>query len=53
MSDRNRIHKMILGTVREERVKQGFFDGRFNQRTVESKKKYNRKTKHKNRDYGC
>ena len=42
------IRKGKVGVVRKEQVLQGFFDGRFVQRSVKSKKLYNRKNKHKN-----
>jgi len=39
----NRImHKIRLGAVREEQVRQGIFDGRFRTKVVPSKKVYNR-----------
>jgi hypothetical protein len=41
------IHKLVVGKQRENQVSQGFFDGRFVQRSEESKKVYKRKTKHK------
>jgi len=42
------IRKGKVGVVRKDQVLQGFFDGRFVQRSVKSKKLYNRKNKHKN-----
>lgn len=36
------LHKIRLGAVREEQVRQGIFDGRFRTKTVPSKKVYNR-----------
>ena len=40
----NRImHKIRLGAVRAEQVRQGIFDGRFRTRAVKSSKVYNRK----------
>ncbi len=44
------IHKLVVGKQRENQVSQGFFDGRFVQRSEESKKVYKRKTKHKGED---
>jgi hypothetical protein len=43
------IHKMEQHIVRESQKKQGFFDGRFVQRSEKDKTKYSRKTKHKNK----
>jgi len=42
------IRKGKVGVVRKKQVLQGFFDGRFVQRSEKSKKLYNRKNKHKN-----
>lgn len=36
------LHKIRLGAVREEQVRQGIFDGRFRTKTVPSKKVYKR-----------
>jgi hypothetical protein len=36
------LHKIRLGAVREEQVRQGIFDGRFRTKVVPSKKVYNR-----------
>lgn len=41
------LHRLILGNQREEQKRQGFFDGRFVQRTEELKKRYKRNPKHK------
>ena len=43
------LRKIESSAVREEQKRQGFFDGRFVARTEESKKKYTRKAKHKNK----
>ena len=37
------MHKIRLGAVRAEQVRQGIFDGRFRTRAVKSSKVYNRK----------
>ncbi len=37
------MHKIRLGAVRAEQVRQGIFDGRFKTRAVKSSKIYNRK----------
>jgi hypothetical protein len=37
------MHKIRLGAVREEQVRQGIFDGRFRTRAEKSSKIYNRK----------
>ena len=43
VSTGNRImHKIRLGAVREEQVRQGIFDGRFRTKVVPSKKVYKR-----------
>ena len=47
--EKNILHKMILGSQRVTQKEQGFFDGRFVSRTEESKKKYTRKSKHKDK----
>ena len=36
------LHKIRLGAVREEQVRQGIFDGRFRTKAVPSKKVYKR-----------
>ena len=36
------MHKIRLGAVRQEQVRQGVFDGRFRTKTVKSKKTFNR-----------
>jgi hypothetical protein len=43
-----KLHQMIVGSQRTEQIAQGFFDGRFVQRSEKSKKIYSRKSKHKN-----
>lgn len=43
--------RMYVGATRESQREQGFFDGRFVTRTQASKKQYNRKQKHKNRNH--
>ena len=40
--------KMNIGATREVQKQQGYFDGRFVERTMQSKKQYTRKQKHKN-----
>ena len=45
-SNKDKLHKMTVGKQREKQVEQGFFDGRFVQRSEESKKVYRRKDKH-------
>jgi hypothetical protein len=40
--------KMNIGVVRELQKQQGYFDGRFVERTTPSKKQYTRKQKHRN-----
>ena len=46
----NRVHQLIVGKQRENQVAQGFFDGRFVERSEESKKVYKRNIKHKKED---
>lgn len=36
------LHKIRIGAVREEQVRQGIFDGRFRTKAVPSKKVYKR-----------
>jgi hypothetical protein len=48
---RNKLHKMRLAVQREKQKTEGFFDGRFVQRTEESAKKYKRKQKHKHKAF--
>ncbi len=43
------LHKIQIAKKRKEQVEQGFFDGRFNTKSVPSKKKYERNQKHKNK----
>ena len=43
-----KIKKLQSTMERENMRKQGAFDGRFNTRSVQSKKVYKRNTKHKN-----
>jgi hypothetical protein len=43
------LHKIQVAKNRKEQVEQGFFDGRFNTKSVPSKKKYERNQKHKNK----
>ena len=43
--------KMKLGVTRENQKEQGYFDGRFVERSEKLKNKYNRKPKHKNKSY--
>lgn len=40
-------HKMKRTQVRHQQVSDGMFDGRFNTKTIPSKKQYTRKDKHK------
>ena len=49
-SNKDKQHKMTVGKQREKQVAQGFFDGRFVQRSEESKKVYKRKEKHPKKD---
>ena len=46
----NQVHQLIVGKQRENQVTQGFFDGRFVERSEESKKVYKRNLKHKKED---
>jgi hypothetical protein len=43
------LHKIQIAKKRKEQVEQGFFDGRFNTKSVPSKKIYDRTKKHKNK----
>jgi hypothetical protein len=39
--------KMNISVTRESQKQQGYFDGRFVERNIQSKKQYTRKRKHK------
>ena len=43
LTDNRIMHKIRLGAVRAEQVRQGIFNGRFRTRAVKSSKVYNRK----------
>jgi hypothetical protein len=45
--EKNIVHKMIVGNQRIAQKEQGFFDGRFVARSMDLKKHYTRKEKHK------
>lgn len=45
--EKNILHKMILGSQRVAQKEQGFFDGRFVERSIDLKNNYTRKKKHK------
>jgi len=45
------LRKIESSAVREEQKRQGFFDGRFVTRTEDTKKRYTRKDKHRNKPY--
>ena len=47
----NQTLKINLAASRESQRQQGFFDGRFVQRSVPDKTNYSRKRKHKNKTY--
>lgn len=40
------MHKICLTASRESQKQQGYFDGRFVERSIPSKKTYSRKSKH-------
>jgi hypothetical protein len=42
-------HKMKRTQIRQDKIRDGFFDGRFVSRVEEPKSLYSRKIKHKNR----
>jgi hypothetical protein len=42
LTDNRIMHKILVGAVREEQVRQGIFDGRFRTRSEKSSKVYNR-----------
>jgi len=44
-----KLLKINLGATRESQRQQGYFDGRFVERTIASKRNYTRKQKHKNK----
>ena len=41
------LRKARMGSVREDQKSQGFFDGRFVERSMDLKNNYTRKKKHK------
>jgi len=45
-----KLHKIKQGVIRKYQKLQGYFDGRFVERSEKDKKKYTRKTKHKNKN---
>ena len=42
LTDNRKMHKIRMGAVRAEQVRQGIFDGRFRTKNILSKKVYNR-----------
>jgi hypothetical protein len=40
-------HEIIIAAIRNQQRLQGFFDGRFREKKLSSKKNYTRKIKHK------
>ncbi len=43
--------KMKVGATRKSQIEQGYFDGRFVERSEKLQNKYKRKPKHKNKSY--
>lgn len=43
--------KMKVGATRKSQIEQGYFDGRFVERSEKLQNKYRRKPKHKNKSY--
>lgn len=50
--NKKRQQKLRRGVTRENQKRQGYFDGRFVERSERVKKLYTRKNKHKNKGYG-
>jgi hypothetical protein len=46
-TDKEKLHKITMGAVRNQQKEQGALDGRFREKKVPSKKSYKRKKKHK------
>ena len=44
--------KLKVGATRKSQIEQGYFDGRFVERSEKLQNKYKRKPKHKNKSYG-
>jgi hypothetical protein len=51
LSSKTALHRLKLGADRETQKEQGYFDGRFVQRSEPSAKVYNRKQKHNTKNY--
>jgi hypothetical protein len=51
LSSKAALHRLKLGADRDTQKEQGFFDGRFVQRSEPSAKVYKRKQKHNAKNY--
>lgn len=51
LSSKTALHQLKLGADRKVQKEQGYFDGRFVQRSEPSAKLYSRKMKHSNKNY--
>ena len=51
LSSKTALHRLKLGADRDTQKEQGFFDGRFVQRSEPSAKVYKRKQKHNAKNY--
>lgn len=49
---KNKIQKINLGATRKKQKEEGYFDGRFVERSEKLQNKYKRKPKHQNKSYG-
>ena len=51
MKKKKDLQKMRVGVTREKQKQEGYFDGRFVEKTEKLKKAYKRKPKHKNQGW--
>ena len=49
--DKKDLLKLKIGATREKQKEEGYFDGRFVEKTEKLKKAYKRKSKHKNQEW--
>ena len=51
MQKKKDSQKIKIGATREKQKEEGYFDGRFVERSEDLKKTYKRKSKHKNQEW--
>ena len=49
--NKREAQKLKVGATRKSQIEQGYFDGRFVERSEKLQNKYKRKPKHKNKSY--